>query len=99
MIRLNKYLSNTVIPSYCFILSLVCYGNTLNNQFALDDSLVLIGNEFTKKGFDGIADIWTHDMFVGAHGQEFELTGGRYRPLSLTILAIEYELFYFIAYR
>ncbi|MBL4651854.1 MAG: tetratricopeptide repeat protein [Flavobacteriales bacterium] len=78
---------------FLFILALVFYGNTLNNDFALDDSLAILGNSFTTQGFAGIDDIWTHDMFVGAHGQEFELTGGRYRPLSFTILAVEYEFF------
>lgn len=78
---------------FLFVLAIVMYGNTLNNDFALDDSLAILGNSFTTQGFAGIDDIWTNDMFVGAHGQEFELTGGRYRPLSFTILAIEYEFF------
>ncbi len=78
---------------FLFVLAIVLYGNTLNNDFALDDSLAILGNSFTTQGFAGIDDIWTNDMFVGAHGQEFELTGGRYRPLSFTILAIEYEFF------
>ncbi|MBL4624262.1 MAG: tetratricopeptide repeat protein [Flavobacteriales bacterium] len=78
---------------FLFVLALVFYGNTLNNDFALDDSLAILGNSFTTQGFAGIDDIWTNDMFVGAHGQEFELTGGRYRPLSFTILAVEYEFF------
>ncbi len=78
---------------FLFVLAFIFYGNTLQNDFALDDSLAILGNSFTTQGFAGIDDIWTNDMFVGAHSKEFELTGGRYRPLSFTILAIEYEFF------
>ena len=75
------------------ILAFSAYVNTLNNYFVLDDSLVILSNEFTQKGIAGIPDIWTHDMFVGTHGREFDLAGGRYRPLSMTVFAVLYELF------
>jgi protein O-mannosyl-transferase len=76
-----------------FVLSFGIYANTLENGWVLDDNLVIMGNSFTKQGVSGLKDIWTKDMFVGAHGKEFELTGGRYRPLSLTIFALQYEFF------
>jgi len=75
------------------ILTFILYGNTLSHDFALDDYIVITGNSFTKKGFDGIKDILTHDAFVGTYGEALELTGGRYRPLSIVSFAIEYELF------
>lgn len=78
---------------FLFLVSALVYGNTLNNGFALDDTLVLLGNSFTQQGLSGLGDIWTKDMFVGAHGKEFDLTGGRYRPLSLTVFAIMHEFF------
>lgn len=78
---------------FLFVLAFIVYGNTFNNKWALDDTLVILGNSFTKQGVGGLKGIWTKDMFVGAHGREFELTGGRYRPLSLTVFALQVEFF------
>ncbi|HIA37567.1 MAG TPA: DUF1736 domain-containing protein, partial [Flavobacteriales bacterium] len=75
------------------LLTFILYGNTLSHDFALDDYIVITGNNFTKKGLDGIKDIMTHDAFVGTYGEALELTGGRYRPLSIVSFAIEYEFF------
>lgn len=78
------------------ILALLIYGNTLKLDYALDDTLVITGNEYTKKGIDGIYDILTNDAFTGFFGQQKNLVaGGRYRPLSQIMFAIEYELFGF----
>ena len=77
-----------------FILVFMLYGNTLTLQFALDDRLVITENAFTKKGISGIKDILTNDSFVGFFGEKKNLlTGGRYRPLSQILFAVEYEFF------
>jgi len=76
-----------------FVLALVLYGNTFTHDFALDDHIVITGNNFTKQGFSGIKDIMTHDAFVGTYGEALELSGGRYRPLSIVMFAVEYQLF------
>jgi hypothetical protein len=68
------------------------YGNTLSNQFALDDGMVILENKFVLKGISGIPDILTHDSFYGAIGNSENLSGGRYRPLSLVAFAIENEM-------
>ena len=68
------------------------YGNTLSNQFALDDGMVILENKFVMKGITGIPDILTHDSFYGAIGNSENLSGGRYRPLSLVAFAMEYEM-------
>lgn len=78
---------------FLFLLSFFIYSNSLQNGYVLDDSLFITGNSFTLNGLDGIKDIWTHDAFVGAHGRAFDLEGGRYRPLAITLFAIEYEFF------
>jgi Tfp pilus assembly protein PilF len=78
---------------FLFLLSVVIYINTLHYGFVLDDSLFVTGNAFTLKGTDGLKDIWTHDAFVGAHGREFDLEGGRYRPLSISLFALSVEFF------
>lgn len=75
------------------LLAVACYGNTLLNQFALDDGMVILENKFVLKGVSGIPDILTHDSFYGAIGNSKNLTGGRYRPLSLVAFAIETSLF------
>lgn len=69
------------------------YVNTLSNQFALDDGLVLRDNKIVLKGISGIPDILTHDSFYGAIGDSKNLSGGRYRPLSLISYAIEISFF------
>ena len=75
-------------------LAFLLYLNTLGHQFAFDDSIVITENAFTKKGFGGIFDLITRDFFEGIYGEQgMDLTGGRYRPLSLVMFAIEYQFF------
>lgn len=78
-----------------FIFSCILYANTLNNQYASDDTLVITSNEFTQKGFSGLKEIFTTDAFVGFFGERGKtlVAGGRYRPLSIASFAIEVELF------
>ncbi|MBE0640560.1 MAG: tetratricopeptide repeat protein, partial [Bacteroidales bacterium] len=77
-------------------LAIVLYANTLPLDYALDDTLILTGNEFTKQGIRGIPEIMTNDAFTGFFGKQKSLVaGGRYRPLSQVMFAIEYELFGF----
>lgn len=77
-----------------FLFSTLLYSNTLWNRYAIDDTIVLTDNKFTKKGFGGIKDHFTHDMFEGFFGERGAklVSGGRYRPLSMVSLTIEYEI-------
>lgn len=77
-----------------FVISFLAYSNSLFNQYAIDDAIVLTENTFVKKGFAGIKEIFTHDAFVGFFGERGStlIQGGRYRPLSIAIFAVEYEL-------
>jgi tetratricopeptide (TPR) repeat protein len=79
------------------IFTFLLYGNTIFNDYALDDSYVITQNDFTKKGFNGIIDILSKDFFSGRYEKygknENIVTGGRYRPLSVITFAIEYQLF------
>jgi len=85
----NKYIF-IIITVLCFVL----YGNTLKNEYALDDTLVFTGNSFTKAGFKGLHDIFSYDSFTGFFGKDKNLVaGGRYRPLSLASFAVEVEFF------
>ena len=81
---------------YGLILALVFafYGNTMLNHYALDDTMVLTQNEFVKRGVGYIPKILKYDTFTGRYGEiAINLPGGRYRPLSVIMLAVEYELF------
>ncbi|MBK9730234.1 MAG: tetratricopeptide repeat protein [Chitinophagaceae bacterium] len=85
----NRYFQLIIIS----LIALLLYGNTLYNQYALDDGMVILENKFVTQGISGIPDIITHDSFYGAIGNSKNLSGGRYRPLSLIAFAIENTLF------
>ncbi|MEI7670233.1 MAG: tetratricopeptide repeat protein, partial [Pseudomonadota bacterium] len=85
-------------PMHCYgviaALTFLLYVNSLWNDYTLDDSIVIKENMFTQKGFAGIKDILTSDVFVGFFKTEKNLVaGGRYRPLSVVTFAIEHQLF------
>jgi protein O-mannosyl-transferase len=74
--------------------SILLYVYTLSFEYALDDTLMITSNDLTLKGFAGIGDIFSNDAFVGFFGQDKDLVaGGRYRPLTHAMFAIEFELF------
>lgn len=79
-----------------FLFAVVLYSNTLFNDYAQDDAIVITDNMFTKKGFAGISGILSNDSFYGFFKKEGKaklVSGGRYRPLSLVSFAIENQFF------
>lgn len=78
------------------IIGFVFYGNTLLNQYALDDNGVILGNTYVQNGISGIYDIMTNDAYSSylqkLHASQ-NFTGGRYRPLSIVVFAIEQSIF------
>lgn len=97
--RADRGKTRSPVPRYpallmLFILSILLYANTLTHDYALDDSLVITKNVFTKKGLEGLPEIFTLDSFTGFFGKHQTLVaGGRYRPLSIATFAMEYSLF------
>ena len=92
----SSILSNPYIPYLIiFLFTTGIYFNSIFNQYAIDDTLVLTENKFTLQGFGGIKDLMTHDAFVGFFGEKGSelVSGGRYRPLSMVTLAVEVEFF------
>lgn len=87
---IKRYLPQIIIATLTFII----YSNSLLNGYAIDDTMVLTDNKFTKRGIDGVKDIFTTDAFVGFFGERGSqlVSGGRYRPLSIATLAVEYEI-------
>jgi tetratricopeptide (TPR) repeat protein len=95
---LSLFNSGAHLPKWIYgmiiALAFVFYGNTMLNEYALDDTIVFTQNEFVKRGVSNIPKILKYDTFLGRYGEGVvNLPGGRYRPLSLVTLAIEYDLF------
>jgi tetratricopeptide (TPR) repeat protein len=76
--------SSITIFSFAFLL----YSNTINHDYALDDTGAIQQNLNVKKGIKGIPDILKMDLW-----EQSEVRLGYYRPLSLITFAIEYEFF------
>jgi len=77
-------------------LSIVLYANTITHDYTQDDAIVINDNEFTTQGFAGIPALLKYDTFRGffkVDGKEKLVSGGRYRPLTPVMFAIEYQLF------
>jgi tetratricopeptide (TPR) repeat protein len=88
-----RFLSNKLQIWLIIIVCAIFYVNTLSNQFAVDDAMVLTQNNSVKQGINGFGDIITKDGFYGYIGQVNDLSGGRWRPLSLLVFATEYQIF------
>lgn len=79
-----------------FALSVLLYANTLTHDFCQDDSIVITENMFTTQGVAGIGGILQYDTFYGFFkeaGKASLVAGGRYRPFTLVMFAIEYQIF------
>lgn len=78
------------------LLGFIIYFNSFNNKYALDDDIVMRLNEYVQQGFSGIGKIMStdsYDSFFRSMGSAGELSGGRYRPLSIVTFAVEQQLF------
>ncbi|MDX1939717.1 MAG: tetratricopeptide repeat protein [Saprospiraceae bacterium] len=79
-----------------FVLGFLLYANTFGHDYAQDDAIVITQNMLTTNGLQGIPGILQYDTFYGyfkEEGKETLVAGGRYRPLSLILFAIEYQFF------
>ncbi len=77
-----------------FGVAIAIYFKAIPYEFVLDDQIVVVDNNYTKKGIDGIVDIFTHDSFTGYFGEQKDLVAGsRYRPLSIALFAVIHEFF------
>ena len=74
------------------VLAIVClglYANTWNNNYCLDDVMVITENTSTLKGFAGIKDHLTKDYLYGYMHQESTNPLSPWRPLSLISFSVE----------
>ncbi|MCZ2102517.1 MAG: tetratricopeptide repeat protein [Chitinophagales bacterium] len=80
---------------FIFAFGAILYVNTLTHQFTQDDAIVIYDNMFTTQGVSGIKGLFTKDTFYGFFKEEGKaklVSGGRYRPLTPAMFAIEYQL-------
>ena len=77
-----------------FLLACGLYANTLGHGFTLDDAIVITDNAVVQRGIGGWPDLFTHDTFYGFFGEERAslVAGGRYRPLTPALFAVEGQL-------
>jgi hypothetical protein len=76
------------------VIGFVFYFNSFFNEFALDDGIVIIKNDYVQQGIKGIPKILSkdaYDSFYRSMNAKDQLSGGRYRPLSIVTFAIEQE--------
>lgn len=84
---INKKLHLIIIAAVAGLL----YANTLGCDYTWDDAIVITENEFTTSA--NLGGIFGNDTFRGFFGEDKNLVaGGRYRPLTLAMFAIEYQL-------
>ena len=87
----NTWIQSGIIFGVAFLL----YANTLLHGFVLDDAIVITDNMFTKQGVNGIGGILSNDTFFGffkVEGKDALVSGGRYRPMTLVLFALVYQL-------
>lgn len=85
-----------VLAGGLFLLSVLLYANTFSHDFAQDDAIVITDNMFTTEGVSGIPGLFKYDTFYGFFQEEGKaklVAGGRYRPLTPAMFAVEYGLF------
>ncbi|MFK8101700.1 MAG: hypothetical protein AB8G15_04225, partial [Saprospiraceae bacterium] len=70
------------------LFGILLYSNTYTHDFALDDASAISDNYVTQKGFAGITTHLTEHYRFGYWNSSAVL----YRPVSLVMFAIEWEL-------
>lgn len=70
-----------------FILTFIVYGNSINNEYALDDNIVVDGNKIVEGGISAIPEIFTSRYSTDAK-QSYD-----YRPVVIASFAIEKQFF------
>ncbi len=77
------------------IFGVALYINTITHQFTQDDAIVIYDNMYTTKGISGLKGLFTKDTFFGFFKEEGKaklVSGGRYRPFTPAMFALEYQL-------
>jgi protein O-mannosyl-transferase len=70
-----------------FVLTFVIYGNGINNEYALDDNIVVDSNKMVEEGFKALPTIFK-SRYANDAKQQYD-----YRPLVIASFAIEKQFF------
>jgi tetratricopeptide (TPR) repeat protein len=84
-INLSK-IRHSRIYFFIILITFIIYGNSINNEYSMDDNLVTEGVAKVEKGLAGIKEIFTTTYATGKQNYG-------YRPLVQTTFAIEKQLF------
>lgn len=79
-----------IIAAAMAAIAMLVYAPSFNYDFVYDDDAVVKENRFVHQGLAGLDEIWTTSYF---EGYSENIKARAYRPVPLTTLAIEYELF------
>lgn len=94
--NIPAWLTNARLQAWLiFALGILLYANTFAHDYTQDDAIVITDNMFTTQGMAGIPGILKYDTFYGFFkeaGKSNLVAGGRYRPLTLVMFSIEYQL-------
>jgi tetratricopeptide (TPR) repeat protein len=77
------------------MLGTLLYLQTTTFEYTQDDAIVINDNMFTTAGVKGIAGLFKYDTFYGYFKDQSKtrlVSGGRYRPLTPAMFAIEYAI-------
>ena len=77
------------------IFGFLLYANTIPHDYTQDDAIVITENEYTTQGLAGIPGLLKYDTFKGffkTEGKDKLVAGGRYRPLTPILFALEWQL-------
>ena len=76
------------------VISFLFYANTCQNEYCLDDAIVITENTSTQKGFSGITEHFSQDLLYGyTHTKGRKAANAGWRPLSLITYSIEIGIF------
>jgi len=85
MLQTFSRISQKQVYFILFILSFILYGNSIQNDYCLDDNFVVTANPFVHKGFAGFMDILQHPY------AQTERSTLDFRPVVLLTFAIEQQ--------
>lgn len=80
---------------FIFFIAIALYIPSIQNEYALDDGVIIHQNSYVLKGIRGIKNILSKDLYHSFYQRmnaEDQLQGGRYRPLPVISFALEQEL-------
>jgi tetratricopeptide (TPR) repeat protein len=84
-IRKLKKVLGIIVAAFAILL----YAQSISFKYTLDDGTVIKENKLTTKGISSITQILTHSYWYGFNKSD----DATYRPTSLVMLAIEYQVF------